>query len=899
MKHNSLRGLCGLLATAATAGFLLIGCNGSSGSQGAAGVNGINGTNGVNGTNGTSTVSTVNIAQLSNDEWSKLVINGSVTGVTVSATSGAPVVNFNLTDGNGTPLVGIGTYKSQSATQQFPTFVNVQFSIAKLVPGTAGSPSRWYNYIVTTIPAKPTGTATFNSDQTTWGLTLPGTDAQGTLVDNLDGSYTYTFQRDITKTVAAWNNATDSGANHKADISGVDATGAAAPANITFDASAIHRLTVQVGGAARNTGTTAAHNANTATGADSGYAAVLVKAGANLIKDFIPNGTAIDTTAQREIVTLAACNDCHSQLGATFHSGLRFDPRYCAICHTDQRKYGKTEAVYTDAVTTVNGVSTTIRTYTGDTSRINGQGAGYIPAFIHKMHMGESLINQGYNYGGIAFNGVTYPMAKNACTQCHSGSGARATTQGDNWFNNPSRVACTACHDGLNQHYSIVAGTVPDDSTCKGCHTKDVIQVDHYLNDVTPHNPVTPAGLSNFTYDLGTPSVNASHQLVVPFRISLNGTPVTSFNFPTNASVSSSFQIINGFTGGPSFYQVAAVPQDNVAAPADWNNRYSASLFSLMLPGENGACAGYLLLPDANGYWTAVITGTRATPITVPTGAKLVNAAIIGSFTQTGLDINTFGATTMLRPTLLKIAPINAANARRSVVSSANCNACHDQLGNSQPENVAAFHSGERNTAESCEICHNPNRSSGGWSASASSFIHAIHASEQRTMPFNWHGTATVNYGTTVTYPGVLATCTQCHVAGSYDFSSVANSAALPNLLPITVATGTFALNAVVPGYLKGDGTAYVKADGTTSYGSGYNSSTAVAPASGLTATLVNSPITAACSACHDSNADIAHFNEHGGSFYEARLTALTKTESCMICHGSGKIADVKTVHGN
>ena len=45
----------------------------------------------------------------------------------------------------------------------------------------------------------------------------------------------------------------------------------------------------------------------------------------------------------------------------------------------------------------------------------------------------------------------------------------------------------------------------------------------------------------------------------------------------------------------------------------------------------------------------------------------------------------------------------------------------------------------------------------------------------------------------------------------------------------------------------------------------------------------------------------------NGGRFYEARTTqfqagldlpsAGAKTEQCLICHGSGKLADIKAVH--
>jgi len=65
----------------------------------------------------------------------------------------------------------------------------------------------------------------------------------------------------------------------------------------------------------------------------------------------------------------------------------------------------------------------------------------------------------------------------------------------------------------------------------------------------------------------------------------------------------------------------------------------------------------------------------------------------------------------------------------------------------------------------------------------------------------------------------------------------------------------------------------------------------------------VNSPIVGVCSACHDSTAAIAHFEINGGSFYKVRgpgpNTALDTVETCIVCHGPGRIADIKEVHSH
>ena len=40
-----------------------------------------------------------------------------------------------------------------------------------------------------------------------------------------------------------------------------------------------------------------------------------------------------------------------------------------------------------------------------------------------------------------------------------------------------------------------------------------------------------------------------------------------------------------------------------------------------------------------------------------------------------------------------------------------------------------------------------------------------------------------------------------------------------------------------------------------------------------------------------------AHFEINGGAIYKPRGAALAKTETCLICHGTGRIADIKASH--
>jgi len=238
-------------------------------------------------------------------------------------------------------------------------------------------------------------------------------------------------------------------------------------------------------------------------------------------------------------------------------------------------------------------------------------------------------------------------------------------------------------------------------------------------------------------------------------------------------------------------------------------------------------------------------------------------------------------------------APCNLWAPRRVIVDNALCLKCHAQLGA-----APSFHVGQRNNGPTCSWCHNPNRTSSGWSANSKDFIHGIHAARKRTVPFLWHAVSlTENFGE-VEFPGALSGCNACHVAGAFDFSGKDAAAALPRLLPSTVANGKYNNNQVTnTSYYTLS--PYVVADNTKDYGAGFsvNSGTGLPTDAALT-TLVKSPITAACSACHDSAFTIGHMEAAGGLFYETRATMKASAgEQCMICHGPGKIASIAAAH--
>jgi len=102
---------------------------------------------------------------------------------------------------------------------------------------------------------------------------------------------------------------------------------------------------------------------------------------------------------------------------------------------------------------------------------------------------------------------------------------------------------------------------------------------------------------------------------------------------------------------------------------------------------------------------------------------------------------------------------------------------------------------------------------------------------------------------------------------------------------------------------------------GMENYGTGYSYNTGLTPSNSCTTdgtpvtnppagtlqadprTLVNSPIATACFACHDTDLARAHMQVNGGSIYAPRAMGLGTVETCMICHATGHIADIRAMH--
>ena len=239
---------------------------------------------------------------------------------------------------------------------------------------------------------------------------------------------------------------------------------------------------------------------------------------------------------------------------------------------------------------------------------------------------------------------------------------------------------------------------------------------------------------------------------------------------------------------------------------------------------------------DAKGSYAVSMQGYINTQLKKADGSTLM-----GPDGKTPLVVRDAGYNPVTYVAVTDAKPV----ARRAVIERADCNKCHHDIGN--PAGLS-IHGGARMNTDFCVFCHNPNGTDEAQrpadkgtpvSIEFDYLIHSIHTGEERTSPFIVYGfgNSPVDFSE-VAYPGNLADCNKCHPQGA-------------NLLPLkkTLSMTVTQKGAVVS---------------------------------------VTQPITAVCSGCHDTAAAKGHI---------ALNTTLDKTETCVVCHASGRDFAVDKLH--
>jgi OmcA/MtrC family decaheme c-type cytochrome len=795
-RIHSVRGLI-LTATIGLFAMVLSGCSGDDGAAGAPGKD----------------------AVVAPSEATALNIQ--VTGASVGS---PPVVNFKVTNQNGVGVAGF-----------LPT--DLRFNIAKLIPGT---PSKWQNYIYRATGGVYGDQERFASSGRVYG----------NLVDNGDGSYTYTFHTDITKAV---NNSDDTAPNCPAPCT--DADGNAL--DLSYQPGYLHRIGVQMG--------------------NSAYPYV------NATYEFVPNG---GMAGGRDIVATAKCNECHNQL--RIH-GSRIETKLCVTCHNPGSWVAGTPNTPVD-----------------------------FKVMVHKIHRGEELpsVVAGYPYkiGNADFSDVVFPDMTIAlgdtrnCVKCHDGTdyptAPNSTAQGDNWKNNPSAAACGACHDDIyfgsappdlvNMPWQNVPhpGGARTDAECAGCHS---VAGDISVAEVhsLPGKKSDEVKRYQMAIETFTAPVNGTTPVSLKFSVKRDG----GYIDVTDGGVAPEFASANGgsFTLLIATNNVGAI---NGTPRKDFNNNGSgASTTSPAQPirvtlGIDTATPNVVSSTCGTAPNTFTCAQVNLTNLLPTTATGIARAGIYGTVLKDITVGNKPAVSTSINiKSAIKDYKISGTpTTRRTVVDVAKCDNCHGQLN---------FHGGARADEPGlCVMCHNPDATdigrrnavltgeTGETGIDFKRLIHAIHGSSIRTIPLIVWGypgagvsqggldctaapwTACRHDFSDVRFPGIISDCATCHTGTTY---------ALGGDWDMPTQSGILASTASILGdVLVSDPSITDPADDRNI-----------------------SPAAAVCTSCHDSDTAILHMNTVATPLFTATQATIDgNIEQCSTCHGPGKVADVKVVHG-
>ena len=428
---------------------------------------------------------------------------------------------------------------------------------------------------------------------------------------------------------------------------------------------------------------------------------------------FVPNGAKVTKT--HDVIRTASCNTCHDQL--SFHGGARRGVEMCVLCHNPQM------------VDTGNGGSLDFK------------------VMIHELHMGAKLptvvSGKPLVLAGTDFSKVAYPADPGdprRCETCHSQTTGAA--QATAYFTNPTRAACSACHDNVNFATGVnhAGGPQFDDNLCSTCHIPQG-EIDFDASIKGAH--VAPTASSLLT------------GLAVNITKVQNGTagsaPVVSIT-------------VQDGSGKPlALTQLGSISFTMAGPTTDYG--YTSFGSHVTTPGYvTESAAGASCDNSGNCMYTfthavpAKATGTYA----IGVEARRTEVVLAGTTSQQSI---TYGAPNKVVYFSVDGSPVTP---RRTVVALANCNQCHVAL---------SVHGTLRNNTEYCVMCHNPSNTDASTRASATNPADKAAPPQGITFPLMVHR---IHDGVNMVADG--GTYTVVGFGGSHnDFSTVLFPAMAPN----------------------------------------------------------------------------------------------------------------------
>jgi OmcA/MtrC family decaheme c-type cytochrome len=550
--------------------------------------------------------------------------------------------------------------------------------------------------------------------------------------------------------------------------------------------------------------------------------------------NFVPNGSVVTVT--RDVIRTQSCNTCHDSLA--FHGGYAQGMPMCVLCHQPQNQ---------DPVTG-NSLDAKV--------------------FFHSLHMGSSLPTvvgtkttpgvpyQVAGYMGFIsdFSNVVDPAMAQRCEVCHTQTSTSLKTTGGAqataFLTKPSRAACGGCHNDIDfatgfstgPEVNHPGGPQADDTQCMNCH---IPQGEMPFDASIMGAHVVPTDTAA-TYPQNPDTLLAGINLAITSVTNTNAgqTPIVNYTLQddkgNNIAVSKTTTLSFTMAGPTTDYGYTNFGSGTTATPGYVTESVTAPTCS-----SSGACSYTFTHPvPAAATGTYSIGGETRTTVTVLAGTTAAQTVELGA----------------LNPVVNFSVDGSAVAPRRTVVAEANCNNCHVAL---------SLHGGLRNNVEYCVLCHNPSNTDASTRATAvvaadkalppqginfNLLVHRIHdgvnAAADGTGPKNpyivvgYMGSHNDFSGTL--FPAMngagdatdLQNCSMCHVNGTEQN----DLPLMGNLNQVTDPQGW--INPV-------------------------------------------SPISSACSGCHVSKPEAAHFLANTDSL----------GESCTVCHAAGAQFAVDAVH--
>jgi OmcA/MtrC family decaheme c-type cytochrome len=485
------------------------------------------------------------------------------------------------------------------------------------------------------------------------------------------------------------------------------------------------------------------------------------------------------------------------------------------------------------------GIALCVMCHTPQTVDPNTGNTLDMKVMAHKIHMGSSLPSViagtpyqfvGYMNAISDFSKVVDPAMAQRCEVCHSQTSGAA--QATAFMTEPTRVVCGSCHDNVNfvTGANHPAGPELSDSQCSTCHV--------------------PQGATDFDA-----SIVGAH--VVTTDSSLLSGLISTITSVANGSAGSkptvTFTLTNKAGNGVPISALGSISLTMAGPTTD----YGYTIFG----SDVTSTPGYVTetLSSTNTSCSAAGTCTYTFTHAVPAGstgtyaigleARRTETVLAGQPNQQSIEYGAANPVSYFSVDGSTVAP------RRTVVELANCDQCHVSL---------SLHGTLRNNPVYCVMCHNPSNTDASLRATTTNatdkalppqgidfnkMVHRIHFGPNATADGAKYPYVIVGFGgshndfSTTLYPpfsptgsaGDTRNCSICHVNSS------------EQTLPV-------GLNPMV------DPQGWI------------NPIQAVA---------------GACSGCHTSQQESAHFL--------ANTTSLG--ESCTVCHSTGAAYSVSSVH--